>query len=316
MAQTNEAFPAHIKGNPFLEFCWRRTRQRDNNCIIFVLGEPGSGKSLFALNCAWWLDRMTGGTRPRFSLKNVVFTSKDFKNRVNSCKFRGQCIIWEEPYIGGLLEGGVNSRDFMKKENKKIAGLFGTMRHNNHVIFLTMPLEIMFDSQARQMCHGYVVIDQSTVEYSFAKFYRKKINPLFRKEYFKQLTFNYDSFPSKLTSIITPLPPQNLVAAYREKADWYKNKWSMEYEHGTGIVQKNAFQKREENYENFLRDFQANPGRYRETNPRRLKSNRFEGFVVREIIGSFGTSNPTAINWLRRALHARRQAAGGQPLAP
>jgi hypothetical protein len=216
--------------NPLLRVGWNRARKSDNNWIVLVVGAPGSGKSLWALQAGWLLDRGAHG-EARFSMQNVVYTAKQFMTRINApenVKKPGRVIIWEEPYAAGLKEGGANSRQFMRKVNLQIATIFGTMRKNNHIIFLTLPLVGALDLQAREVCHGMIWVKGNSGDLSWAVYNERTVNPFNGKTYTKRLRFKVGGTPFDTMNILSPKPPQRLFETYKEISDLTKSVWAKE----------------------------------------------------------------------------------------
>lgn len=96
----------------------------DNDRVIIIEGDEGTGKSSFAFSLAKYID-------PNFCLDNVVFTPEQFiDNFNNSDKYRA--IVWDEAVTG------LYSMDFMSKTQGKLIKMFTTARKKNLFLIIVI----------------------------------------------------------------------------------------------------------------------------------------------------------------------------------
>lgn len=97
----------------------------DMDRVYVVDGREGYGKSTFAMQLGYYLD-------PNLSLDNIVFSSKQFKERIRNAK-KFSVIIWDECFKG------LSSKGSLSRENKEIVSLLQECRQRNLFIFLVLP---------------------------------------------------------------------------------------------------------------------------------------------------------------------------------
>lgn len=220
--------PPQVRCNPILEYAWKQIYWRHSNQIWMVVGLPGQGKTTIAESIMWDFDR-DSYNRPRAELDNFVHTKEFFSKAVDrNVNNVGRCITWEEPSIGGVAEGGANSRQFMSQNNLQVSALFQVMRRNRHLILLTLPFSSAFDFQARAVCHGIIYVIDRDAQGTIASFYKLEPNPVFNNVYKKKMIFVADGIFQKLDHIRFGMPPAKWHEACTEKSDWYKTGWMKE----------------------------------------------------------------------------------------
>jgi len=102
----------------------------DFDSLMIVDGQiEGSGKSVLAQQMGFYLANTVGS---KFSVKNIVFTPKEFKAAVlNADKYT--VIIWDEAYKGA------NKFRIMSSINQSIMSLLQQIRQRNLFIILVLP---------------------------------------------------------------------------------------------------------------------------------------------------------------------------------
>ncbi len=122
----------------FLE-SWALKRNRNNRPVNIVFtGEGGSGKSYSAIRLALNLD-------PNFSLRNIVFDTKAFLNRLNSNLPPGSVIVYEE------AGNGLNAKRWHDEQVIIFGETAETMRYRGYMVFFTVPRLPFIDSTTRQL---------------------------------------------------------------------------------------------------------------------------------------------------------------------
>jgi len=162
-----------------------------------------SGKSYSSLRLAEALD-------PNFDVSRIAFTPADFMNIINRKDIKtGDIIIFDECGVG------MSSRSWYSSTNKMINYILQTFRHQNLIVFFTVPDFSFVDSQARKLFHCYI----ETV--SIKKRERKVVvkplllqnNPKLGKVYYKYPIIE----GSKITRLEISMPSLNLRRAYEKK---------------------------------------------------------------------------------------------------
>lgn len=97
----------------------------DQDRIFIVTGNEGSGKSTLAMQLAYFLD-------PTFSIKDIVFTAKDFEDILRT-KDKFGAVIFDEAF------NGLSSRAALSKENRKLIRLLQECRQRNLFVFIVIP---------------------------------------------------------------------------------------------------------------------------------------------------------------------------------
>ena len=203
---------------------WNRVHRHNNNVIVYVLGQPGSGKSYAALKMAYDLDRGKEGTH-RFDIDHVAFTAYDFIQKIQNYKKNGSVIIWDE---AGVLEGA-NARKHWSEANQTISSIFQIMRKNNQIIFITLPVLKFLDSQARIVGHAILSMTGHSKDFSKGKF---KFMNLYPENDSKNITYVYPrerGGNAIFNEIRFPLPPKELCDAYEEKQTRIKDGWQRQW---------------------------------------------------------------------------------------
>ncbi len=132
--------PQEVSNNKmgFLEN-WALSRNRDGRPVNIVFtGEGGSGKSHSSIRLAINID-------PNFSLKNIVFDTKSFLNRLNANLPSGSVIVYEE------AGNGLNAKRWHDEQVIIFGETAETMRYRGYMIFFTVPRLPFIDSTTRQL---------------------------------------------------------------------------------------------------------------------------------------------------------------------
>lgn len=124
----------------------KKVNNYDEDYLLIVDGEEGTGKSVLALQFASYLD-------PNFSIDNVVFNAEGFMNAIKSAK-KGSCIVLDEGF------NSANSRATMSAVNRSIVGMATEMRQANLFVIIVLPSFFDLDKyfaiwRARSLIHVY-----------------------------------------------------------------------------------------------------------------------------------------------------------------
>lgn len=125
----------------------------DQDRVYIVTGREGLGKSTLALQLAYCLDR-------KLTLENVVFTSKDFEDRIRNCQ-KHTSIVFDECF------NGLSSKGSLSRENKNLVKLLMECRQQNLFIFLVLPSFFLLEKYAAIFrSHGLFNVMASRQDFS------------------------------------------------------------------------------------------------------------------------------------------------------
>jgi len=122
--------------NDQLKKVWDKIRNgqlanKDEDRVYIVDGRERSGKSVFALQQAYYID-------PTLNLTRVCFNSEEFIQAVRNAS-KGQVVIFDEAFRG------LSSRSALSKINKRIIQILKEIGQRNLVIFIVLPSFFMLD---------------------------------------------------------------------------------------------------------------------------------------------------------------------------
>lgn len=134
--------------------------KKDWDMLFIVDGEEGCGKSVLAMQMAYYLD-------PTLTLDRIVFTPREFRLAVKNGK-SGQAIVYDEAYTG------LSSRAAMTLINRTLVKLVAECRQKNLFVFVVMPAFFDLDKyvtlwRGRALIHVY----SKAFERGFFEFYNK-----------------------------------------------------------------------------------------------------------------------------------------------
>lgn len=158
--------PEYIKYDPVLWQFFRRLHYQNKNFICLIVGEPGAGKSLTALQFARMLDITPlgeGKFKQNFCLKQgkdgkasadskLVFGPSDFLRLIKSGLPRGSCIVWDEAGVGN------DATRWNDRKSQLIKHIMQTFRSRNYGVFMTVPDKESVTLATRRLVHCYVDI--------------------------------------------------------------------------------------------------------------------------------------------------------------
>lgn len=99
--------------------------KKDWDMIFSIDGPEGSGKSVFAQQCATYCD-------PGFVIDRITFTPNEFQKAVTNAQ-PYQAVIYDEAFTG------LNSRATMSVINRALVQMLAEIRQKNLFIFVVMP---------------------------------------------------------------------------------------------------------------------------------------------------------------------------------
>lgn len=202
------------KIHPFLDYILDRVHNHNENILLPIVGQTGSGKSYTALRLAELLD-------PSFKPSRIVFDSVSFMDVLNNGKLKqGSVIIYDESGVGH------DSKNFMTKANKLFNYVMQTFRHLNIIVLFTTPNLGFMDKTTRLLFHGYIrMIDKNEKnKKALAYAYLFKDDPRFGKSRDIKLRVSFDGVVKPIKQLIVNMPSEELIDKYEVK----KQKFSIE----------------------------------------------------------------------------------------
>ena len=121
----------------------------ENNCLIIIVGETGTGKSAMALSLAQHFD-------PYFNAKRIAITAREFLDLLPIVPNIGW-IVWDE--VGVYL----SHRRWQSEANIQIMQVLQSFRYKLINVIFTLPSAVYMDVVARTMCHYLLVMNQRGV---------------------------------------------------------------------------------------------------------------------------------------------------------
>lgn len=148
----------------------------DWDMIIVVDGYEGSGKSVFAMQCAKYCDHT-------LNLDRVVFNPDDFKKAVKDAK-QYQAIVYDEAY------GGLASKSALSKVNKTLVQMLTVIRQRNLFVFIVLPTFFDLDKyvalwRSRALMHVYTDANMKRGYFEFYNAARKKQMYVMGKKFYE-----------------------------------------------------------------------------------------------------------------------------------
>lgn len=215
----------------YLESKNSRMYKKNQNWIAVVVGAVGSGKTYYALRCAY---EMMGNNFDPFH--HLIFTIEEFMEKLNNNDFKkGEVIVFEEAGVN------ISSKDWQSRANKNINFVLQTCRHRNFSIIFTLPMYKFLDNSTRALIHTAFVTNEID--------YKKELN------YCKVYDFKIDALRDKQAKTIFPkfwvggvlitmkrlpfkLPPEHVVDVYEDRKLKFTNELNKKIEEEIKIEKK------------------------------------------------------------------------------
>lgn len=112
----------------------KQLEKNDEDYVMAVDGEEGSGKSTFAFQIAKYID-------PTLDLSRICFSGNDFYNAIKNAK-KGQAVVYDEAFTG------LSSRSSLSKINAMLVSLMMQMRQKNLFVVIVLPTFYLLDKYA------------------------------------------------------------------------------------------------------------------------------------------------------------------------
>lgn len=208
-----------------IDYVSARLMKQRKTWICAVVGEPGSGKSLFSLGLGCAIMNKTCG-KPLDVERNVAYDTQDFIHKLRILKeekAKGEGLVFEEAGVN------LSAKQFQTKTNILFNFILQTFRKDNIFIIYNTPNISFFDAQARKLLN--CVIEMPRVNsinfekgYSIGKWMNVSV-PSGRVS--KDVYYIYPRYVHpehglcKLISVKVYKPPEHVCNAYEE----HKNKF-------------------------------------------------------------------------------------------
>lgn len=222
--------------------------KKDEDRVYIVDGKERTGKSVFAIQQAAYLDKS-------FSVDNIVFTPDEFVQAIKKAK-RGDAIVYDEAFFG------LSSRSAIGNVNKMIVRCLMEVGQKNLIIFLVMPSFFELDKYAalhraealfhvhrrtdgkrgkvrvynRGLLQKLYTIGKKIHSYDFPKSY-------FSLEFFNQYPIDEQAYREKKGQSLweeKKTPAEDANEQVRQFLRWFLNKYYSQDEIGekTGVAQE------------------------------------------------------------------------------
>jgi KaiC/GvpD/RAD55 family RecA-like ATPase len=200
----------------FSEDISNRLNKRNQNALILMVGEPGSGKSVNSSSIAHDIDPTfdfdTLGLRIAKSPKEFLVATEAMKG--------GQMLVWDEAGVG------LSSSEWWEQANVLVNYVLQTFRHENIGAIFTAPSMKDVDSKTRSRFH--YILEVSKIDYrtkvATVRVHRRKQNQLTGKTFYPRLRRNYGNLTLILQELEVPLMPEEVLAKYESIAKpWKQN---------------------------------------------------------------------------------------------
>lgn len=192
----------------------RRLNERNQNALILMVGEPGSGKSVNSGSICHDID-------PTFDINSLPVrmakSPKEFIDFTDQMK-GGQMLMWDEAGVG------LSASEWWEQANLLVNYVLQTFRHENIGTIFTAPQMKDVDSKTRSRFH--YILEVTKIDYrsniAKVKVRRRKHNQLLGKTYYPRLTKKYGNITLMLHEIEVPLMPPDVLAKYESIAKPWK----------------------------------------------------------------------------------------------
>lgn len=181
----SEKFVYDISGGWFTKKVMGRVHT-ENNVLIIIEGETGSGKSCTGLALAQKFD-------PFFSASRIAFTGREFLEMLPEVPSKGWC-LWDE--VGVYL----SHRRWQSEINIQIMQVIQSFRYKFINVIFCLPSASYLDKVVREMCHFVLRMQQRGV----VKVYRISKSPY--------EGYTYTPF---LGTLYVEMPTDNLYSQFR-----------------------------------------------------------------------------------------------------
>lgn len=143
----------------------KKVIKKDWDMVITIDGSEGSGKSVIAMQMAFFCD-------PTLTIDRITFTPKEFKEAILKAQ-PYQAVVYDEAYTG------LSSRATMSLVNQTLIKMLAEIRQKNLFVFVVMPCFFDLDKyvalwRSRALIHIYTKNNFERGYFAFYNANRKK----------------------------------------------------------------------------------------------------------------------------------------------
>lgn len=133
--------------------------KKDDDFVLLIDGMERAGKSVLAMQIAYFLD-------PNFNTDKIVYSVKDWHNKVIGAE-KYSCILWDEAFRG------MSKRQAISNINKKVVQTLMEIGQNNLFLIIVLPTYFELDKYAAlHRCKCLIHVHRNTkYERGYFKFY-------------------------------------------------------------------------------------------------------------------------------------------------
>jgi len=205
-------------GSVFCDWVLNRVTTKKKNCILLLVGEPGTGKSYGALKFGEQIMQAQGR---KFDVdKHVFFSIGNFVQKLKNENFeKGDVIVLEEVGVEH------SNRKWYDKAQILFNFILQTFRNKNLVILMTTPDYSFIDSQARKLTQGVVHFVERKPKFTIVQFKKRVNDPVSGKFFEKYLRYKKKKWlkSRKLEYFHVKKPSTESIRKYEKNSVEYKN---------------------------------------------------------------------------------------------
>ncbi len=227
--------PKTIKEHPQGDFwgkVWADCHRRDDMFSMILSGKRGKGKTCSTAYLGWLLDR-DSNDNPRFEESRISISISEFASNLSNHKLpSGSVIILDD---AGL---SMYSKDALKSLVKDISKMLMTVRANNPIVLMSLPIFKDLEKTSRSLGHTYaemlvngrdnngmslLKIQHLQTSSFYGKIYRHNIKTRTVKIHPKH---NYKMTFNEVQPFQTYMPPAEIIEPYNVRKKEYLAKWN------------------------------------------------------------------------------------------
>jgi len=152
-----------------------KVSKKDWDMVFIIDGSEGSGKSILAMQCAYYCDNT-------FNADREAYSPDEFKERIIKAK-QYNAVVYDEAMTG------LSSRSAMSNVNKALVSMLAEIRQKNLFVFIVLPTFFDLDKYAalwrsRALLHVYTGDDFKRGYFAFYNVEKKKDLYINGKKYY------------------------------------------------------------------------------------------------------------------------------------
>lgn len=202
-AKTADAWNFWVR---YLRNIFLKVHTQSWNDLGCAVGLPRTGKSIFATFSCWLLNRNFDMTQ------DIVYTAREFSERMESIKRPGETIIWDEAGVG------MPAREWFKIQNREIGKMLQSAGHLRPIVFFATPDFSFIDSQPKKLFHHFYECQDRNENYVRLKPYSIRILRKTGKVLFAYPRFLYEGI-SRIKLVRFYKPPEEFIKQYEDYSD-------------------------------------------------------------------------------------------------